>query len=275
MPSSSGCLLWCALWPTRTTDPTSLYYLPQLALGRLTEQRGAKVGPQPPSPAKPPAAAAPPKEAEWKMIALIAGATGIITMSGSTMLTCTALFLQARLKWSELKLGFVMMAQGAIGFGVQVVVFPACTKTFGILVRDLLFLVLSDQSVRPLNVGRDPIRDEPYLGYGRAVLLRTRIHPLVGRRLAGPRRPAGSDNLGRVIGIGAMVQSCGRILGPLILGAAGSLDPIRDRRRPRGDWRDTMGDHACRRRSQTRRRRRPREEGPQEKETAIAVCKRS
>ena len=36
---------------------------------------------------------------------------------------------------------------------------------------------------------------------------------------------AGSDNLGQVISIGAMVQSIGRIVGPLILGAAFEMSP--------------------------------------------------
>ena len=186
-----------------------------------------KSGRSSPSPAKPPAAAAPPKEAEWKMIALIAGAAGIITMSGSTMLTCTALFLQARLKWSELELGFVMMAQGAIGFGVQVVVFPACTKTFGILGTAIFSsscLAIGQFGLSML--GGIPFGMSRILGFTGAqsffalgyILSSAVVSPALADR-------AGSDNLGRVVSIGAMVQSCGRILGPLILGAAFEASP--------------------------------------------------
>ena len=91
-----------ALFKRMTSSRLSL---PAKGAGKAAPLLGTKT--QAPAPA----AAPPKKQAQWKMIALISLTAGFVTMSGSTMLTCTALFLERRLHWSELELGFVMMAQ--------------------------------------------------------------------------------------------------------------------------------------------------------------------
>jgi len=172
-------------------------------------------------------AVAPPKEAEWHMIGLIACASGLVTISGSTMMTCTALFLEARFGWGELELGFVMMAQGAIGVGVQLVVFPRCMSAFGVLGTAVFAsscLALGQFSLALLV--HVPPGLSRILAFVAAQALFALSYILSGSVVSPALADrAGSDNLGRIVSLGAMVRSVGRIIGPLLLGSAFELSP--------------------------------------------------
>ena len=159
-----------------------------------------------------------PEHTDWKLVGMLAlGALGSNTAMASLM-TCSALYLQALFGFGSLEFGFVMMGQAFFSILVRTLVFKRIQERLGLMRTATVGALMGTFTYASYSM----LDGSPASMYAYFVLAGVGT---VGSTFSGSSvTPFFSTlgtrkNMGKIMGISGMMSSAGRVIGPPVFGA--------------------------------------------------------